>query len=69
MRLGVDLRGPVRQRGLGQPGLKLLCDYPPHHAVMDVQLGGNGADGPFFGMIITQDLGLDIRRRYPGGPR
>jgi hypothetical protein len=60
--IGVNLRGALLRRGLGQPGL--LRDHPPHHPVMDVQLCCNGGDRPFFGVIIAQDLGGDIRRRH-----
>jgi hypothetical protein len=29
-----------------------------------MQLAGNGADGPFLGVVVAQDLHLDVRRRH-----
>ena len=60
--IGVDRRfawGPnPRQTGLRQ--------HAPHHVVMHVQLTGDRADGPLLGVIIAQDLRLDIRWRHHG---
>jgi hypothetical protein len=62
--IGIDLRSTRRRPDPGQPSLR---DHPPHYAVMDVQLRGNGAGGPFLGVMIAEDFGLDVRRRHHGG--
>jgi hypothetical protein len=59
----VDRRRARRRPGSRQAGLP---QYAPHHAVMDVQLPGDGAHRPFFGVIKAQDLCLDIGRRHHG---
>ena len=57
-------RDDPRQTGLRQDAL--------HHAVVHMQLTGDGAHRPLLGVVITQDLRLDIRRchhgRVPSGP-
>ena len=47
----------------GQPGLR---QHPAHHAVVHVQLAGDGAGGPLLGVIVAQDLRFDVRRRHHG---
>jgi hypothetical protein len=59
--IGVDLRGARRRPDPRQPGLR---QHPSHHAVMDVQLTRDGANGPFLGGVEAQDLCLDVRRRH-----
>jgi hypothetical protein len=52
--------GPTpRQSGLRQ--------YPPHHAVMDVQLTRDGAHHPLLGVTEAQDLCLDLRAATADG--
>ena len=56
----VDLRRPRRRADPGQPGLR---QHARHHAVMHVQLTGDGADAPLLDVVVAQDLRLDVRRR------
>jgi len=39
-----------------------LRQHAPHHAVMHVQLAGDGAHRPFLRVVVAQDLRLDVRR-------
>jgi hypothetical protein len=59
----VNLRRPRRGADPGQPSLR---QHTAHHAVVNMQLAGNGADGPFLGVVVAQDLHLDVRRRHHG---
>ena len=61
--IGVDLRRPRRRADPGQPA---CASTRLHHAVVDVQLPGDGADRPLLGVIVAQDLRLDVRRRHHG---
>jgi len=61
--IGIDLRGARWRPDPGQPG---LCEHALHHAVVDVQLRGNGADWPLLDVVVAQDLRLDVRRRHHG---
>jgi hypothetical protein len=61
--VGIDLRWPRGSADAGQSGLR---QHPLHHAVVHVQLTGDGADRPFLGMVVAQDLRLDVRRRHHG---
>jgi hypothetical protein len=55
--VGVDLRGALRMPGPGQAG---LGQHPLHGAVVQAQLAGDGADAPFLGVVVTEDLGLQF---------
>jgi len=59
--VGVDLWWPWRGADPGQPGLR---QHPTHHAMVHVQLAGDGAGCPLLGVIIAQDLRFDRRRRH-----
>ena len=61
--VGVDLRWPRGAADPGQPGLR---QHPAHHAVVHVQLPGDGAGSPLLGVIVAQDLRFDVRRRHHG---
>ncbi len=61
--IGVDRRRPRRRADPGQAGLR---QHAAHHAVVDVQLPGDGADRPLLGVVVAQDLRLDVRRRHHG---
>ena len=59
--IGLDGRGAVqdarhgRQAGLGQ--------HPGDGVAVHMQLRGNGADAPALGVVVAQDLRLDLRGR------
>jgi hypothetical protein len=53
----VELRRPPGQPGPRQAG---LGQHPLHGAVVQAQLAGDGADAPFLGVVVTEDLGLQI---------
>ena len=57
--IGVDLGGSRRGPEAGQTRLR---QHPADHVVVDVQLPRDGPHSPFFGVVIAQDLGLDVRR-------
>ena len=57
----VDLRRPRRRTKPRQAGLR---KHTPHHAVMHLQLTGDGAHCPFLSVVVAQDLRLDVRRRH-----
>ncbi len=59
----VDLRRPGWRADPGQPR---LSQHARHHAMMHVQLTGDGADAPLLGVVVAQDLRLDVRRRDHG---
>jgi hypothetical protein len=59
--IGVDLRRTRWRPELGQTGLR---QHAPHHAVVHVQLTGDGANRPFLSVIVAQDLDLDVRRNH-----
>ncbi len=61
--IDVDRRRALCRADPGQAGLR---QHPPHHAVVDVQLPGDGAGRPFLCVIVTQYLRLDVRRRHHG---
>src|SRR4051794_21111745 len=61
--IGVDLRWPRCGADPGQPGLR---QHPAHHAVVDLELAGDGADGPLLGVVVAQDLRLDLTRCHHG---
>ena len=61
--IGVDRRRPLRRADPGQTGLR---QHAPHHAVVDMQLPGDGADRPLLGVIVAQDLRFDVRRHHHG---
>ena len=57
--VGVDLRRARRRAEPGQAGLR---QHAPHHAMVHVQLAGDGAHRPFLRVVVAQDLRLDVRR-------
>jgi hypothetical protein len=59
----VDRRPALCHADPGQAGLR---QHPPHHAVVDVQLTGDGSDRPFLGVVVAQYLHIDVRRRHHG---
>ena len=61
--IGVDRRRSLCRADPGQTGLR---QHPPHHAVVDVQLPGDGSDRPFLSVVVAQYLHLDVRRRHHG---
>ena len=61
--IGVDRRRPLCRADPGQTGLR---QHAPHHAVVDMQLPGDGADRPLRGVIVAQDLHFDVRRHHHG---
>lgn len=46
-----------------------MGQHAPNTAVMDAQLARNGAHAPFFDVVITQNLRLEIRRECHWGLR
>ena len=58
--IGVDLRRPRRR---ADPAAARPAPARAHHAVVHVQLTGDGADAPLLDVIVAQDLRLDVRRR------
>jgi hypothetical protein len=52
----------IHPRWPWRPGARQprLFQHPPHHAVVHVQLGGDGVDLPFLGVVVAQDLRLDL---------
>ena len=61
--IGVDRRRPLCRADPGQAGLR---QHAPHHAVVDMQLPGDGANRPLLGVIVAQDLRFDVRRHHHG---
>ncbi len=61
--IGVDRRRPLCRADPGQAGLR---QHPPHHAVVDVQLTGDGSGRPFLSVVVAQYLRLNVRRRHHG---
>ena len=51
----VDLRHPGWRADPGQPSLR---QHTRHHAMMHVQLTGDGADAPLLDVVVAQDLRL-----------
>src|SRR3972149_501 len=61
--VGVDARGAQRQADAWQAG---LTQNSFDAAMMQVQLPGNGADGPFLDVVVAQDLGFDFSAQGHG---
>ena len=59
--IGVNLRRPWRRPDPGKAGLR---QHAPHHAVVHMQLTGDGAHRPFLSVVVAQDLGLDVRGNH-----
>ena len=56
--IGVDLAGPQRGIGAHHAG---LGDHALHRVAVQVQLAGDGADAPAFGLVQAQDLRAQFR--------
>ena len=56
--IGIDLAGPQRGIGAHHAG---LGDHALHRVAVQVQLAGDGADAPAFGLIQAQDLRAQFR--------
>ena len=55
--IGVDAGSARRDTGAWQTR---LCQYTQDSAMMDAQLGGDGADAPALGMVVAQNLRLRV---------
>ncbi len=56
--VGVDLAGPQRRIGAHHAG---LGEHALHRVAVQVQLAGDGADAPAFGLVQAQDLRAQFR--------
>jgi hypothetical protein len=56
-----------RARGRADAWQAGLCQHPGDRVTVNMHLPGDRADAPLFGMVITQDLRLDVRGDGHGG--